>query len=190
MKYAAQMVFQDPAGAMNPRMTIYEILMEPLMIRGENSQINVSNAKSLLDLVQLQHDYLNRYPHQLSGGEKQRICIARALSVKPKILLLDEPLSSLDVSIQGQIIKLLHDLSQQLSIALVTITHNLAILSDITERVYVVHKGKIVEELNSQSLHEAKHPYTKSLINAVLSPDPLIAKQALNKRLGISDNNP
>ena len=167
-----QFVFQDPYGSLNPRMTVFDIISEPLVIHKiGNSAERAEMVKELMRLVGLDIKHLKRYPHSFSGGQRQRIGIARALALKPDLLICDEPVSALDVSIQAQILNLLKDLQQKLGLTYLFISHNLAVIDYIADRIMVMCAGRIVEMASSEMLfRNPVHPYTKALLAAV--PDP------------------
>ena len=168
-----QMVFQDPFSSLNPRMTILDIVREPLVIHklGDRAE-HIVRVKDLMQLVGLAHRHLNRYPHSLSGGQRQRVALARALILKPELLVLDEPTSALDVSIQAQILNLLVDLRAELGLSYLFVSHNLAVVDYISDRILVMAGGRIVEEAPRELLFRAPvHCYTKSLMAAVPYPD-------------------
>ena len=169
-----QLVFQDPFASLNPRMTVLDILREPLIIHDIGDEDYQREwAKSLTRLVGLDPRFLSRYPHSFSGGQRQRIGIARALALKPKLIVCDEPVSALDVSIQAQILNLLKDLQQELGLTYLFITHNLAVVNYVADRIAVMCKGHLIELATKEQLFEnPMHPYTKSLLAAVPHPDP------------------
>ncbi|WP_417069315.1 oligopeptide/dipeptide ABC transporter ATP-binding protein [Niveibacterium terrae] len=170
-----QMIFQDPLSSLSPRLTIGQIIAEPLRaLRPETPEETVkSEVARVMERVGLLPNVINRYPHEFSGGQCQRVGIARALIVKPKLILCDEPVSALDVSIQAQVINLLMDLQQEDGLALLFIAHDLAVVKHIARRVMVMYLGRTVEEADAQTLfaHPA-HPYTQALLSAVPIPDP------------------
>jgi oligopeptide transport system ATP-binding protein len=163
------MIFQDPYSALDPRMTIGQSLAEPFEIHGiGTSAEREAKIASLLDLVGLKPAVLNRYPHEFSGGQKQRICIARALALEPSVLICDEPVSALDVSIQAQILNLMKELQAKLSLTYLFISHDLAVVDFMCDRIAVMYLGKIVELAPRDELFKnPKHPYTQALIEAV-----------------------
>ncbi|MFW8564785.1 ABC transporter ATP-binding protein [Orrella sp. 11846] len=169
-----QMVFQDPFSSLNPRMTIGALLQEPLQVHKiGNAQQRAARVNELLSLVNLPHSYAQRYPHQLSGGQRQRIGIARALAVEPKLIVCDEPVSSLDVSVQAQIINLLLDLQRNLGLSYVFIAHNLSVVKHIADRVAVMYLGRIVEMTTKEALFaQPRHPYTQMLLSSVPRSHP------------------
>ena len=168
-----QFVFQDPFGSLNPRMTIYDIISEPLVIHGiGDADSRREMVKELVTLVGLDVRHLKRYPHSFSGGQRQRIGIARALALRPELLICDEPVSALDVSIQAQILNLLRDLKAQLGLTYLFISHNLAVVDYIADRIAVMCKGRIVELAPREALfRDPLHPYTRALLAAVPAPD-------------------
>jgi oligopeptide/dipeptide ABC transporter ATP-binding protein len=170
-----QIIFQDPYASLNPRLTIGEAIAEPIRVHGiaKGPEIERSVA-SLLDRVGLPASARDRYPHEFSGGQRQRICIARALSVKPSFIVCDEAVSALDLSIQAQVLNLLRDLSDDLGLTYLFITHNLNVLRSIADRVLVMYLGQVVESAPVEQLLSAPgHPYTRALLSANPLPDPL-----------------
>jgi oligopeptide transport system ATP-binding protein len=178
-----QMIFQDPYASLNPRMTVGDIIAEPLEIYRGRGFLQVSSSdirkriEDLLEKVGLSRYFVNRFPHEFSGGQKQRIGIARALALNPKLILADEPVSALDVSIQSQILNLLHDLQEEFGLTYLFIAHDLAVIRHISTRVAVMYLGVIVEIAESAELYKDPfHPYTKALLSAVPIPDPQVER--------------
>ncbi|HET8760634.1 MAG TPA: oligopeptide/dipeptide ABC transporter ATP-binding protein [Nitrospiria bacterium] len=176
-----QIVFQDPFSSLNPRMRIGSILEEPLSIHGLGSRAERADAvRGIIEKVGLTPDALARYPHEFSGGQRQRIGIARALILKPQLVVADEPVSSLDVSIQAQIINLLQDLRREYQLSLLFIAHDLVMVRHISDRVAVMYLGRIVEFASSDALFtHPRHPYTQALIAAIPVPDPAVAPRTM-----------
>jgi oligopeptide/dipeptide ABC transporter ATP-binding protein len=169
-----QMIFQDPFSSLNPRMPVGEIIGEPLQLhrRGGPAEIQ-ERVKALMGMVGLNVQYLRRYPHSFSGGQRQRIGIARALALNPELVVCDEPVSALDVSVQAQVLNLLRDLQGELGLTYLFISHNLAVVDYMADRVAVMYAGRIVELAPKRALFERpQHPYTETLLAAVLQPDP------------------
>jgi len=166
-------VFQDPASNLNPRQTVESSIMRPMIIHGVPKDEAKKKAGEVLDMVKMDRRYLDSFPHQLSGGQLQRIAIARALALNPKIMILDEPTSALDVSVQAQILNLLLDLQDQLELTYLVITHDLNVIKYISDRIAVMYLGRLVEFGPTQEIAEhAKHPYTRGLLNAAPILDP------------------
>ncbi len=168
-----QMIFQDPYASLNPRMTAGDIVREPMIIHGIPKDEHDDRINHLMRLVGLNSEQAGRYPHEFSGGQRQRIGIARALAVEPELIICDEPISALDVSIQAQIVNMLEDLQNQLGLTYLFIAHDLSMVRHISTRVAVMYLGKIVELADSDELYtNPKHPYTLSLMSSIPIPDP------------------
>ena len=168
-----QLIFQNPHAALNPRRTVFASVAEPLVVQGAAGAGLPVRVARLLEQVGLPEGFLWRYPHELSGGQKQRVCIARALALEPRLLVLDEPTSALDVSVQAQILEFLQDLRARLGLAYLFISHNLAVVRQVCDRVAVMYLGRIVEEGPAERLFAApRHPYTRALVASVLPPRP------------------
>ena len=182
-----QMIFQDPYSSLNPRMLVKDIIKESLDI---NSSLNESDKMEkvhwLLDKVGLSAEQSNRYPHEFSGGQRQRIGIARALATEPEIIIADEPVSALDVSIQAQIINLMMDLQQEFDLSIIFIAHDLSVVKHISDRVGVMNIGELVEINDTDDIFkDPKHSYTKELLRAIPEPDPVGREDRKKKRLEI-----
>jgi len=168
-----QMVFQDPQASLNPRKRVGQILATPLRLRGVPKERIEAESRGLLDKVGLHTEHLNRFPHEFSGGQRQRIGIARALAVEPKLLMLDEPVSALDVSIQAQVINLLDELQDELRLSYVFVAHDLSVVRHVSDRIVVMYLGKLVEISPAEELYDKPiHPYTSGLLGAIPIPDP------------------
>jgi ABC-type oligopeptide transport system ATPase subunit len=184
-----QIVFQDPYSSLNPRMRVGQIVEEPLIIHGLGSRSERrARAAELFDLVGLEPDHLQRYPHEFSGGQRQRIGIARALALNPALIVADEAVSALDVSIQAQVVKLLLDLQQRLKLTYLFIAHDLRLVENICSRVAVMYLGKIVEMGETRALFEKPtHPYTRALLSAIPTLDPDAPRQRIELDAGSFD---
>lgn len=175
-----QMVFQDPYASLNPRLTVKEIIEEPLIVHNIEKSKRADRVIELLEVVGLNRYHANRYPHEFSGGQRQRIGIARALAVNPKLIIADEPVSALDVSIQSQILNLLKDLQEQYNLTYVFIAHDLSVVEHISDRVGVMYLGRLVELADRDGLFGGPlHPYTKALLSAVPIPDPTLRRDRI-----------
>jgi len=176
-----QMIFQDPYSSLNPRMTLLQIVGEPLLVnqiaRGQELQDRVAE---LLKVVGLRSEYMNRYPHAFSGGQRQRIGVARALAPSPQLVVCDEPVSALDVSIQAQTLNLLQDLQEDFGLTYLFISHDLSVIEHISDRVAVMYVGKLVETAATNELFtNPRHPYTEALLSAVPKPDPRLRTELI-----------
>ncbi len=174
-----QMIFQDPFSSLNPRMPVGEIIGEPLKLHRYGTPAEIAErVKALMGMVGLNVQYLRRYPHSFSGGQRQRIGIARALALNPELIVCDEPVSALDVSVQAQVLNLLKDLQAELGLTYLFISHNLAVVDYVADHIAVMYAGRIVESAPKAALFESpKHPYTEQLLAAVLRPDPRLKGQ-------------
>jgi oligopeptide transport system ATP-binding protein len=185
-----QMIFQDPFASLNPRKRVGQIVGDPMRLHGvaDGAQLK-RRVQELLDRVGLQAEHYNRYPHEFSGGQRQRIGIARALGTQPKLIIADEPVSALDVSVQAQIINLLEDLQREFGMAYLFVAHDLGVVRHVSDRVAVMYLGKVVEQADSGTLYARPlHPYTHALLSAVPLPDP--RKNAARERITLDGDVP
>ena len=185
----AQIVFQDPYSSLDPRMTVGNIVSEPLVVHKIGSRRDRQvRVRELLDVVGFDPTYVNRYPHEFSGGQRQRIGIARALALSPRLIVCDEPVSALDVSIQAQIINLLKDLQREFNLAYLFIAHDLAVVRSVSDRIAVMHRGRIVETGPADEFYERpREDYTKALLAAVPVPDPARMRERKADRRRLRD---
>jgi peptide/nickel transport system ATP-binding protein/oligopeptide transport system ATP-binding protein len=176
LRRRAQIVFQDPSASFDPRRRVGDSVVEPLVAQGRRAEAQ-ARRDGLFAMVGLDPAAAHRYPHEFSGGQRQRLAVARALSVQPDLVVLDEPVSALDVSIQAQVLNLLADLRAQLGLAFLFISHDLAVVRHVADRVAVMHLGEIVETAPAAELYaNPQHPYTQALLSAVPDPDPVVER--------------
>ena len=181
MRSQMQMVFQDPFASLNPRMRVADIIAEPLICCTDmNAREREARVNELLKLVGLDENYGGRFPHEFSGGQRQRICIARALALNPQLIICDEAVSALDVSIQSQVLNLLDELQKKLGLTYIFIAHDLSVVKHISDRIGVMYLGKMVELADKQELFDHPlHPYTQALLSAIPVPDPLVKSERI-----------
>lgn len=173
LRTSAAMMFQDATASLSPRMTVGKAVVEPLIIGGSRPNNPIDAAQKLLERVGLPATLINRYPHELSGGQARRVCLARALALSPRLLVADEPTAGLDVSVQGEVLNLMSDLRKSLGLSVLIISHNLAMLRHVSDRIAILYLGRLVETGNArQVLNSPLHPYTRGLIASEPQPDP------------------
>jgi peptide/nickel transport system ATP-binding protein len=184
-----QMVFQDPFSSLNPRMVVADLIGEPLLVNGmRDVEERRRRVRELLDMVQLPAAYMNRFPHAFSGGQRQRIGIARALALNPSLIVADEPVSALDVSVQAQILNLMLDLQDRLGLTYLFVAHDLSVVKHVSDRVAVMYVGRIVEVADTRRLFaRPRHPYTEALLSAVPKPDPRVRADRIILERDVAD---
>jgi oligopeptide transport system ATP-binding protein len=175
MRRRMQMIFQDPFASLNPRMTVFDTLAEPLLLHGIETRKSVNaGVLKLMDDVGLARAFVRKYPHEFSGGQRQRIAIGRALATRPEFIVADEPVSALDVTIQAQILELMAELGREYGLTMLFVSHDLAVVKHIADRILVLYKGEVVEQGTGQSLFDnPQQPYTKQLLQAIPGRAPL-----------------
>ena len=182
------MIFQDPIGSLNPRMTVYDIITEPLVIHSKMAPDTEDYVVNLLERVGLRPEHIRRYPHEFSGGQRQRIGIARSLALNPQLIICDEPVSALDVSVQAQTLNLINDLKADFNLAYIFVAHDLSVVQHISDRVAVMYVGRIAEMADSIELYEKPlHPYTEALMSSVPRPDPRLQKERIIMEGDVAD---
>lgn len=181
MRQRMQIIFQDPGASLNPRMTVGELIREPLDIFGNFSGLEKEKKVfELMDMVGINRSYASRFPHEFSGGQRQRIGIARALAANPKLIVCDEPVSALDVSVRAQVLNLINELKRKFNLTYIFISHDLSVVNHICNRVAVMYLGRIVENAETKELYENPvHPYTKALLSAIPLPDPSLHRERI-----------
>jgi peptide/nickel transport system ATP-binding protein len=189
LRHNMQLIFQDPYSSLNPRMTLLQIVGEPLLVnRVAHGKELEDRVAELLKVVGLRPEYMSRYPHAFSGGQRQRIGIARALALHPQLVVCDEPVSALDVSIQAQTLNLLQDLQQQFGLTYLFISHDLSVVEHISDQVAVMYVGKLVESAATDELFtNPQHPYTEALLSAVPKPDPRLRTESIELPGDVAD---
>jgi len=182
------MIFQDPIGSLNPRMTVYDIITEPLVIHNKTGPDTEEYVIQLLERVGLRPEHIRRYPHEFSGGQRQRIGIARSLALNPQLIICDEPVSALDVSVQAQTLNLMNDLKADFNLAYIFVAHDLSVVQHISDRVAVMYVGRIAEVANSIELYTRPlHPYTEALMSSVPRPNPRAQKKRIIMEGDVAD---
>ncbi len=186
-----QMVFQDPQSSLNPRKRVGQIIGAPLKLQGMKGAAVDTRVRELLDRVGLSGEHVNRFPHEFSGGQRQRIGIARALAVEPKLIMLDEPVSALDVSVQAQVVNLLDDLQDDFGLSYLFVAHDLSVVRHVSDRIVVMYLGKVVESSPAEELYTKPiHPYTSALLDAIPIPDPAENRARKREVVGGEPPNP